>query len=50
MTKQTVIHPENEIKKEWPIDKCNDSDVSQGIYIEWKKKFSKTMYCMSPFR
>lgn len=50
MTK-TVIHPENEIQKEWPTDTCNDLDGSQGIYIEWKKKNSqKTMYCMSPFR
>lgn len=32
-----LIHPENEIKKEWPIDTRNDLDGSQGIYIEWKK-------------
>lgn len=49
MTK-TIIHPENEIQKEWPTDTCNDLDGSQGIYIEWKKNSQKTMYYMSPFR
>lgn len=42
MDKENMIHPYNGIlpsnRKEQTIDKCNNTDESQGHYAEWKKK------------